>query len=352
MNKKISTTLKTTNTSLYSTNTFLNAIQPLLPVPLRSSFHRKDDLYTYGIYRGVSNMISEHLQTYRTINSSTQKFFLNNTGLAGLFDSLSIYQKAFKATSLIRQTAVQFNIPPMSYLADEIAKYTVLSDSFKEKLSTSISLSQTLMEQSQMFHELYHHINFDEVILNEDGSILIADEIFSKEQVRLATREFFEENSGLQTPRSIESILKICVELLRKLILYLPKKDQLTVIILTLFLNFVSSNVIDPLWEKISGDISRNTNEKQYAKYIKKEVARQPEETRNVLKPYRFVNTTELNLREGPTKKSRIMGSLSLGELVRVIKKKNDWTLIEWKSQDEELVIQGWVYTRYLSKFE
>ena len=71
-----------------------------------------------------------------------------------------------------------------------------------------------------------------------------------------------------------------------------------------------------------------------------------------LLQDFRFVKARELNVRVSPSRKSPRIGFVYFGEVLRVIKAKKNWTLVERQSEDGEVLIRGWVYTRYLDKFK
>jgi len=81
-------------------------------------------------------------------------------------------------------------------------------------------------------------------------------------------------------------------------------------------------------------------------------------EVKKVLKPnslsrYRVVIVkTFLNIRTKPKLKSRVISHLSNGDLVEIVNKQKNWTLIKKYDSEYETIIQGWVNTRYLLKIK
>ena len=67
---------------------------------------------------------------------------------------------------------------------------------------------------------------------------------------------------------------------------------------------------------------------------------------------YRFVIANRLNVRQNPNTKSPIIDELFLGEVVRIIEKRKNWTLVEYKQEISQKEIRGWVFTRYIRKFQ
>lgn len=84
--------------------------------------------------------------------------------------------------------------------------------------------------------------------------------------------------------------------------------------------------------------------------YIKKEAPKLVKE-KTILKRLRFVTASSLNVRERNKKDSRKVGTLYFGDVVRIIEKRRNWTLVEWASEDKDVVVRGWIFTRYIKKF-
>lgn len=70
------------------------------------------------------------------------------------------------------------------------------------------------------------------------------------------------------------------------------------------------------------------------------------------LSDYRFVGAKILILRSSPSARSPALGELHFGQTVHVVQKGNDFTLVKWSSMDGTATIQGWVFSRYLKRFE
>ena len=68
---------------------------------------------------------------------------------------------------------------------------------------------------------------------------------------------------------------------------------------------------------------------------------------------YRFVSAETLNVRSNNSTKSRLVGKLYFGQMVRILQKKKNWTLIEYYGKDEDqIIIKGWTFTRYIKRFD
>jgi hypothetical protein len=72
----------------------------------------------------------------------------------------------------------------------------------------------------------------------------------------------------------------------------------------------------------------------------------------DILKKYRFVTTQALYVRINHSIKSRVVGKIYFGQSVRIIRKNKNWTLVEVNQKDTDDKIIGWVFTRYISRFD
>jgi len=92
------------------------------------------------------------------------------------------------------------------------------------------------------------------------------------------------------------------------------------------------------------------TNHSLQIKQIKKEVQQKPID-RDLIKQFRFVSSSSLNVRSKNNRKSRLVGQLYFGDAVIIVDKMKNWSLVEYSDDSGEIVIRGWVFTRYLKKF-
>lgn len=70
-----------------------------------------------------------------------------------------------------------------------------------------------------------------------------------------------------------------------------------------------------------------------------------------LLAEFRYVSAKTLAVRPSPRANARGIGELKFGQLVHVIRTEGDFTLVLWRSGDGTIHMQGWVFSRYLSRF-
>jgi len=72
------------------------------------------------------------------------------------------------------------------------------------------------------------------------------------------------------------------------------------------------------------------------------------------LSGFRFVNIGSgktLAVRSAAGARASVVGQLRFGQAVYVVEKSKDFTLVEWRSEDGSAVLRGWVFSRYLQRF-
>lgn len=89
----------------------------------------------------------------------------------------------------------------------------------------------------------------------------------------------------------------------------------------------------------------------QAAKKAVQENARSAVGSLQLLAEYRFVATKMLIVRQSPRALSPEVGHLSFGKAVKLLKKEKDFAFVLWTDQESGAEIQGWVFARYLGKF-
>ena len=91
---------------------------------------------------------------------------------------------------------------------------------------------------------------------------------------------------------------------------------------------------------------------KTVVKKIEKISNELPVDIKLTIRQYRFVSVNVLNVRMKPSQQSQLIGKLYLGDIVTIVRKKKNWTLVEFIDVENEISITGWVFTRYIKKFK
>ena len=89
----------------------------------------------------------------------------------------------------------------------------------------------------------------------------------------------------------------------------------------------------------------------QAASKAVKEIAHKAIGAPELLIEYRYISAKVLIVRQNPRALSPEVGRLLFGKAVKLVRKEKDFSLVLWTDRESEVEIQGWVFSRYLSKF-
>ncbi len=111
----------------------------------------------------------------------------------------------------------------------------------------------------------------------------------------------------------------------------------------------VFCNLSMPLYEDWS-QLFSNTSSRVAPKLVVNEARKEYDLTD--LKSYRFVVASILHVRSNPTINSEILDELTNGKNVKFIEKSKRWVLVEYLCDETGEYRTGWVFARYLHRFE
>ncbi|MCK5057727.1 MAG: SH3 domain-containing protein [Candidatus Aminicenantes bacterium] len=180
------------------------------------------------------------------------------------------------------------------------------------------------------------NMNFN---FNRDGTLTIEDEMVSTEEIQNKINEIIDDESIDIKKDTIGKTINIFIKFAIN-----TKESIVKIIILGLIINFLSHNVIEPLKEKITKGILKKNK-----KIVIKKIQTEKFASEIYLLNVRYISAGTLNVRVKNSRKSAKIGELHFGDVVYVITKKRDWSLVLYKNDDVE--IKGWVFSRYLKKF-
>lgn len=128
-----------------------------------------------------------------------------------------------------------------------------------------------------------------------------------------------------------------------------PLQKILTWLVFPLIVTFLMA-VVAPvadfyIKERLNAD--KRGIEKQFKRQVVESVG--PSER---LKRFRYVSADVLNVRIKPSTKAPRIAQLHFGQVVFLIMKDRNWSLIQWSSQEDDVRLQGWVFSTYLRPFK
>jgi hypothetical protein len=125
--------------------------------------------------------------------------------------------------------------------------------------------------------------------------------------------------------------------------LSLPGKKYIVAILINIISSFIFTHSVD-IYKAISYRESPQVSKevRREARKIRKEVPFLPGNLRVVI-------AGPLVVRRGPGLAASVIGRLYAGDLVVRIKTRNrSWSLVEFQGEDGEVVLRGWVFSRYI----
>ncbi|KAB7660569.1 SH3 domain-containing protein [Plesiomonas shigelloides] len=106
-------------------------------------------------------------------------------------------------------------------------------------------------------------------------------------------------------------------------------------------------SVVNPVADYYIKEALNNYEKRQVVKDVSKAITNTID-NKSYLNSFRVVSTTSLNVRKLGSTKSDVVGKLYLGDVVEVIEKGRNWSLISWQDTESDVLVRGWVFSRYL----
>uniref|UniRef100_UPI0039E9B0A7 SH3 domain-containing protein n=1 Tax=Clostridium perfringens TaxID=1502 RepID=UPI0039E9B0A7 len=204
-----------------------------------------------------------------------------------------------------------------------------------------------------------NNYNIIEQAISEVKNIVklgIASEISNIDTI-ISKEEYIENSLELKETNEILNDSELNIEQkLYSIIEKFKSKHPMIVIFLTIFIfssvqsyiEDIGKDIIKGCIEQFKSDESNINIDRKVKKTVVKEM--EDENKEQILKTYRFVDTDVLFVRSNKSIKSKKIGELRYGSLIKVLNKNRNWTLVEYSEND--CYIKGWVFTRYISRFD
>ena len=227
---------------------------------------------------------------------------------------------------------------PMKEHREMIAK---ISNPLKniEKLFTN-SLSFELIKSAAL--EVQDSLKVD----SQGGMTLSSKRVVAEELQTLSDQIIH--NASLNTSNSLEESINNLIneiQLQRD-----PWTQKLLMWFICPLIIVICASVINPIIDdKIKPYL--NSDKRTIVKELKSTV-NSVIDNKNALSSLRYVSADILNVRSSASRKSEIIGYLYFSSAILVIEKKKNWTLVEWSEPDTDVKVTGWVFSRYLKKFQ
>jgi len=236
-------------------------------------------------------------------------------------------------------------IPPRHWIQDQFAALLKPPADFLE--SIRLPLDHQVMRAHEQITSLLDPLNqylseLQGFAINVDaiGNVSIDGDEISMEEIHAATQTF-------------EATQKSAREFLQSFTTWLgqqtPRVRNVFLFLILPYVVAIVANWTTPIYQEWWNE--RATTD---PRVVKKEIILEAQERYGAarLREYRFVYASQLHIRAGGRMQAEIIDSVTLGKSVRVIRRKKAWTEIEYLNNNTDQLSRGWVYSRYLQKFE
>ncbi len=163
--------------------------------------------------------------------------------------------------------------------------------------------------------------------------------------------ENFSEKDKKETIKNVKEIIALTKEkpenkeqLLNKKITKLKEEHPISFSIILIIFQILLA-IIPNLF-------TQNSNEYYTNNYYTNNVVIIENPSQDFIDNARYVTAENLNVRSGAGKEYSVLTILKYGTVVKVKEKVKHWTKIEYIDKDNDINLEGWVYTRYLEKFD
>jgi len=308
----------------------------------------QDQIRSSGIAAEIQKMQS-YSSGYSSVIQKLQDQ-IRSSGIAAEIQKMQSYSSGYgsriqKLQDQIRSSGIAAEIQKMkSYssgyssviqkLQDQIRSSGIAAE-IQKMQSHSSSMAAVITRLSEMADDLR---NVDYVV-NPDGTITGQNSIINQSSVQTIIESY------LETAQEADNVgLEIKINnILNDILKHHPVISKIIIIILLpIFIGIFTTIYFSP---PVKIDYAL------LAKQFKNEI-RQIEMDGEFYNSYRFVSAKILTVRSKNWTKSRCVGKLYFGNLVRVIQKKKNWALIEYRDKEGNIIVKGWVFTRYIKRLD
>lgn len=219
-----------------------------------------------------------------------------------------------------------FNIP-----LNEFKKSMVMNNQIFKNYFSSFN---DILEQMAEIKDKTDNLS---ITVNSDGTFSTLNHTFSLSEIEASINECIKPTS---TPVSFEIAIYNWL-----------KKVKLAHPLVAIFIVYILGQII---LNVISGVMLISYQEYRDSNKIVKKIKEIPSNyniNNDFYNHHRFVSVKNLNVRNAPSVKGKIIEVLNFGQIVKIVKKNKNWSLVEW-TKDDDFCSNGYVFTRYIEKFK
>lgn len=324
------------------------------------NLHPRHDLYSSDLM--AKRLIDEH----RTIQEISKSFDVVRDALEidkyidRIRGAISQPEALFNQTeSILKNESLNYAADLLSQF-DYINKYATHFNSFTNDIYNHPSfgnifknylnnVADNILLNEQYLYNFISEISslkgffdnslIDDYIIQNDGILIINNQAVTAFEIKTSINEFLPLLRKKQKKDRFKRYLNKQTR---------PSQKFLLNIIIQLFYAIVGAFIQPIIEDKIYG-VGKAVTETDIKRIVKECIQ---EERYYKYDNYRIVTCMGLRLRIEPSMKARIIETLELGKIVKVIKKNKNWSFVEVGLRDHSEAVYGWVNTRYIKKVE
>ena len=270
-------------------------------------------IYNYSNF-GIDRMIEQMQQSMRPIvNMINSTAYQNSIQLA----SITCAESCKMMQQCLKSNVVENIIEPTLSL-------------YREQMSRILEVIPTIMTDDlyntlSVYKNILNEINFNNLIINNNGTIEYEGDIFTEDEIEETSKEIVEE---INTKGKIE---------IESLLISFLQADDLKYLFLMMFGGFLSQPGAD----------AYSFFKDKFIRIFKKESI-----TNDYFDNYSgLVQIDNLKLRKNPNKNAKIITNLQFGSSIEIKEQLGSWIEINYCiDEDNNTYISGWVYANGIKR--
>lgn len=285
----------------------------------------ENNMYNFS-NSGINRMVEQMQQVMRPVVDMINSTAYQNT--------IKLATEVSIESSKIMQQYLQSNI------VENVIKPTLTL--YQNQMSKVLQVIPTIMPDNLYntiaeYKNILNEINFDNVIINNNGTIEYEGNIYAEDEIEETSDEIIEEinNKGKFEVETFLKKLIFCI--LGTILISFLQTDDLKYLFLMIFSGFLSQPGAD----------AYTFLKDKFIKVFKKESI-----TNDYFDNYSgLVQIDNLKLRKKPVKDSKVIANLEFGSSIEIKNQLGSWIEINYCiAEDNNTYISGWVYANGIKR--
>jgi len=185
-----------------------------------------------------------------------------------------------------------------------------------------------------------------DIVVNSDNTVTLNSTTLSCTEIQQIANEIADKTFNRSSEQLENAITRLVAEIRA---LKNPALERILSLLVYPIIVALIFSIVNPITDFYIKE-SLSAEKREIEKKIKKHVLATTENVAQ-LNSYRLVSRKFLDVRVNPSARSPALGRLYWGQVVVLIEKRKDWSLVAWSDDENSVAVQGWIFSRYLGKF-